>query len=191
MKVLIIFAHPNNKSSFNKAILNAAVDFLSREKIDFDLVDLYAEKFNPVLEYDELYKGKIEKKVISYQEKIKNSDLVIFIHPLWWYNFPAILKGFIDRVFSYGFAYGEVNGKIEGLLNGKKVLIFTTLGESEEKCKNVCPCVSKTITSIFEFCNMEVVEHKLFYAVEYVSEEIRKNYLEEVPKIIKRAMEVR
>ncbi|HIQ24412.1 MAG TPA: NAD(P)H oxidoreductase, partial [Persephonella sp.] len=67
MKVLIVFAHPNNKDSFNKSILNSTVNFLSKEKIDFDLIDLYAEKFNPVLEYDELYKGKIEEKVISYQ----------------------------------------------------------------------------------------------------------------------------
>ena len=191
MKILIVFAHPNNKNSFNKAILEEAINFLKARKLEFEIIDLYAEKFNPVLEYEELYEGKEDKKVSLYQEKIKQSDFIIFIHPLWWYNFPAVLKGFIDRVFSYGFAYGEVNGKIEGLLDDKKVLIFTTLGESEEKCKNVCPCVSKTITSIFEFCKMKVLEHKLFYAVEYVSDETRKEYLSEVPKILQRALEVK
>jgi len=185
-KNLVLFAHPDNENSFNAGVLKKVKEFF---KEDLDVLDLYRENFNPVLSYEELYEGKKDEKVINYQRKIKEANLLIIIHPLWWYNFPAILKGFIDRVFTYGFAYGEVNGKMQGLLTDKKVVIFTSLGESKEKCKTVCPCVSKTIKSVFEFCGMKVLEHKLFYAVDTVNDEQRKKMLEEVQTVLKKVLE--
>ncbi|NPA52550.1 MAG: NAD(P)H-dependent oxidoreductase [Aquificae bacterium] len=188
MKATIIYAHPNPKS-FNHAIKDTVENNLKRKDITYTTRDLYKLNFEPVLKPEDfiaIQKGDYLPDVKQEQNHIKNSDTLIIIHPIWWYSMPAILKGYIDRVFAKGFAYAQINGQIKGLLENKKVLIFNTLGESKEVCEKnqICQCIRKTIDSIFEFCGMEVLEHKFFFSVPYVTDSQRKEMLKEVETIL-------
>lgn len=128
--ITIIYAHPNQKS-YNHAILESIKLVLSKSKMKFKVIDLYNDRFDPVMKPSEL-PGSGSKRVASdvkkYQKIIKESYKLIFIYPTWWNSMPAILKGFIDRVFSNGFAYRYVGSMPKGKLKEKKALIITTSG---------------------------------------------------------------
>ncbi len=188
MNTVILYAHPNPKS-FNHAIKEVVESWLKERSIEYKTRDLYSINFQPILKAEDfitIQKGDYLPDVKQEQEIIKNSDMLIVVHPIWWYSMPAILKGYIDRVFAYGFAYAEIDGKIKGLLTDKKVIIFNTLGESKEICEGsgICQCIKKTIDGIFEFCGMKVLEHKFFFSVPYVTDKERKDMLNEVKSIL-------
>jgi len=184
--VLIVYAHPNPES-FNAAIRKTTEEFLSEKGIPFNTRDLYSMGFNPVLGREELaaiQRGEVPEEIKREQALIREADTLVFVFPMWWYSFPAILKGYIDRVFSYGFAYEEREGNLVGLLGGKKALIFCTLGGSEEDYGEFSACLENTFKSTFGFCAIDVPAVKFFYSVPYVSDEVRKGYLEEVKKTL-------
>ncbi len=192
MDYLIVYAHPNPKS-FNHAIKETIENKLKEKGKSFETRDLYSLGFDPVMKPDDfiaIQKGEYLPDVKTEQDLIKEAKTIIFIHPIWWYSMPAILKGYIDRVFSYGFAY-VLEDELKPLLTDKKVMIFNTLGETEEQCEGagICPCIKKTIGGTFEFCGMEVVEHKMFFAVPYVTDEVRKGYLKELEQILDKIVE--
>jgi len=186
---VILYAHPNPKS-FSNAIKETAFDFLSKNGFNVEVVDLYSINFNPILsakDFENIQQGTISEDVKKQQEIINKSDLIVLVFPVWWYNMPAILKGYIDRVFSYGFAYVEEGDEIKGLLKGKKVVIFANFGGSEEEYKrdNFDKCLSKTFEEIFRFCGIDFVKTKFFYSVPYVDDSVRKGYLAEVENTLK------
>ena len=106
-KTTIIYAHPYEKS-FNHAILERVQALLDAKGQAYQLIDLYADGFNPVFTKEELAlfaEGKaLDPLVLQYQEALKESNRLIFIFPIWWANMPAIVKGFIDKVFLRTFA---------------------------------------------------------------------------------------
>lgn len=130
-KLLIIYAHPNHEGSHGY-FLKELEDALKEKKYtDYEIIDLYKINYNPILKHEELYsqgRSEISEENIIFQNKIKEADRMLFIYPTWWQNMPAILKGFIDRVFTSGFAFRYVMGAPLGLLKGKKAAIFTASG---------------------------------------------------------------
>ena len=101
---------------------------------------------------------------------------------------PAMLKGYIDRVFSEGFAYRISDAGIAGLLSGKKVFLFTTMGASladYEESGFFKSMGQITDTGIFAFCGCEVIGHKYFPSVPYVTDSDRKRMLNEVRDLVK------
>jgi NAD(P)H dehydrogenase (quinone) len=107
MKHLIIYSHPNSKS-FCHAILDNVEEVLAAKKHDIVVRDLYALGFDPVLKAGDLadfQSGKIPADIKAEQNYIAWSDIMTIIHPVWWTGLPAMMKGYIDRVFSYGFQY--------------------------------------------------------------------------------------
>ncbi len=105
MHTTIIFAHPWH-GSFNKAILDAVILELDKHQIEYRVIDLNKDGFNPVMLESELAlysKGQhADSLVQKYQSILKDTDELILIFPIWWYNIPAILKGFIDKVMLKG-----------------------------------------------------------------------------------------
>ena len=102
-----------------------------------------------------------------------------------------MLKGYVDRVFSYGFAYEYVDGAPNGLLKGKKGLLFGTTGTpSELYAANGMHNSMKQTTDqgIFNFSGIEEVKHTFFGAVPYVTDETRGAYLKEVIKIVEETL---
>jgi NAD(P)H dehydrogenase (quinone) len=153
-KILIIYAHPDTKG-YNQEILKNTIEFLKKEKKDYKLLDLYKLKYNPVLDREEMIikGGKISLETQKFQKDIKERDNLIFIYPVWWASMPAILKGFMDRVFSAGFAYKYINGMPRGLLNNKKALIFATSGAPDIYNKITFNKFTKSLSKdVLKFC---------------------------------------
>ena len=188
MKHLIIYAHPNPES-FNHAILERVEKALKDAGQSCEVRDLYALKFNPALDrkdLDLLLEGKTEKKVEAEQRYIKEADVLIFIYPIWWFGMPAIIKGYIDRVFAQGFAFSMDGERLTGLLKGKKAIIINTTGAPRDLLVRMGyeDAMKKTADiGIFEFCGMEVAAHKYFYAVPDADEASRKQMLDGIAKI--------
>ncbi|HSQ88851.1 NAD(P)H-dependent oxidoreductase [Romboutsia sp.] len=134
MKTTIIVSNPN-ENSFSKSIMDKAVEGLNKKQKSYEVIDLYKDKFNPVMNDKEvkLYaQGKSDDDlVIKYQDILKQSDELILIFPIWWNNVPAILKGFFDKVFIKEFAFTDENNRPKGLLNNIKSGLCITTSESD------------------------------------------------------------
>ena len=188
MKFLIVYCHPNPKS-FCHALLEAVADKLKESGHELQVRDLYGIKFDPILssaDFMTFQEGRIPTDILAEQQYITWADTIIFIYPLWWGGFPAVLKGYIDRTFAHGFAFAGTPTGPKGLLGGKQVLALTPQGESKEKYeKQMWPAMKMTIDcNVFEFSGMKVLEHVHFEQVPAVSDAARKEYLRQVEQII-------
>jgi len=128
--MLIIYAHPN-KEGHCGYILEKTLENLKKENKNYHLLDLYAEKFNPVLAPEEHYssgKKDFGEDILKYQELLKKYNRILIIYPTWWNGAPAILKGFFDKILTGGFAFHYENGKPIAHLKGKVAAICTTGG---------------------------------------------------------------
>jgi NAD(P)H dehydrogenase (quinone) len=190
MKYLIIYAHPNPKS-FNHAILEAISGELKKKKKEFKVRDLYKIGFNPALSTRDLAaieKGEVLKDIKKEQNYISKADTIILVFPIWWSAMPAMLKGYIDRVFSLKFAYDITEDGVTGLLQGKKVFIVSTMGASKEDYEKMGAFKMMNMSmdmAIFQFSGMEVTGHKYFSSVPYVSQQDRKKMLKELKLLVK------
>ncbi len=97
MKHLVIYAHLN-KESFTQAIVDKLISVLESKDDEIKTIDLYADKFEPVLEYRDIEYQFMDKQpskdVANYQEMIAWAEHITIVYPLWWAQMPAILKGF-------------------------------------------------------------------------------------------------
>lgn len=132
MESLIIYCHPYPKS-FNYAVLEAVKDNLKDHHKNFQVIDLYAEHFNPIYDREELrlyHSGKTHDRLVTkYLKLLQNSSEVIFITPFWWNGIPGMLKGFIDKVMKEGKGLSHTITKlgVHGeLMNIKHTYILTT-----------------------------------------------------------------
>lgn len=131
MNVLMIYAHPAPRS-LNGALKDYAVRHLQSAGHAVQVSDLYAMQWKPTLEAGE----QPGPEVLREQEKLLWADTVIFQFPLWWFSMPAIMKGWVERVFTYGFGYGVGehsdrrwgNRYGEGTLAGKRAMLMVTAG---------------------------------------------------------------
>lgn len=132
MKLLIVYTHPNHQSlngAFLQQVIRGAKENTVIEEVR--VTDLYAEGFNPVLLFNagkrrrDLHK---DPELTPYWDHIRWADKIVFIYPIWWGRPPAMLMGFIDRIFVSGFGYKRTNGLFaEGLLKGKSVVCISTM----------------------------------------------------------------
>lgn len=127
-KVLIVFAYPNH-DSLNYALCEKTKKGLQDAGHDVQVLDLYEEKFDPILTFDKQnprrdLQNRPETK--KYREQILWADHLVFIFPIWWGGMPAILKGYFDRVFTTGFSYHFEGVMPHGHLKGKTAWIITT-----------------------------------------------------------------
>lgn len=132
MNVLIVFAHPSEKS-LNSALKDAAVQTLTERGASVKVSDLYRMNFNPVAQLSDVVVQKDESlldPVIALErEKVNWADYIIFQFPIWWTSTPAIVKGWFDRVFAAGFAYGPGIYNHGNFQEKKAMLSFTTGGK--------------------------------------------------------------
>lgn len=190
MKHLIIFAHPS-KNSFSFKLKDALRASSIKKGWECTVRDLYDMKFDPVLWPDdlaELSKGNTNELIAKEQKFISEADVISVVYPLWWAGFPAILKGYIDKVLAYGFAYkAEANG-IKGLLSGKKVYLFTSMGNTLEQYeqKGLLDAFKKIQGGeVFEFCGMTVKNHQFFPEIPSASQEAIEEHIHEALSVFK------
>ncbi|MCB1488604.1 MAG: NAD(P)H-dependent oxidoreductase [Bauldia sp.] len=134
MRVLVVFAHPV-ETSFNAATHEEVLKGLKQAGHSVDDCDLYGEGFNPVLSREERLNYHDEaicrNPVQSYVDRLLAADALVLVHPVWNFGYPAILKGFFDRVFLPGVSFKLVDGKVRpSLHNIRKLGAVVTYGGS-------------------------------------------------------------
>jgi NAD(P)H dehydrogenase (quinone) len=187
MKISIILAHPN-KDSLNHAIARTAAERLESNGHTVSLHDLHAEKFDPLLPAEEFAKDAVLPESIRRQcTEIQQADGVIVVHPNWWGQPPAILKGWIDRVIRAGVCYDFVvgdsgEGVPKGLMRAKAAIVFNTSNTPDERERELFGDPLETIwrTCVFGLCGVGNFYRRTFSIVITSTESERKQWLEEV-----------
>jgi len=131
MKILIVYCHPSN-NSLTKRVSESFIKGVIDSGNEYEISDLYKMNFNCTLSEKEylresnyLITSDLSEDVLIEQKKLNNCDAITFIYPLFWTDTPAILKGWFDRVWTFGFAYG-----IKSMKTLKKALIICIAGHT-------------------------------------------------------------
>lgn len=129
-KILIINGHPDAES-FNAALSNAYKKGAESTGAQIKEINIRDLQFNPNLEFGYRKRTQLEPDLHKSQEKITWADHIVWVYPVWWGSVPAIMKGFIDRVFLPGFAFKKREGSIwwDKFLTGKSSRIICTLDQ--------------------------------------------------------------
>ena len=191
MNISVILAHPD-PASFNHAIADTAVSELRLNGHTAWFHDLYAEGFDPVLPVREIPSGAVIPPFVAIHcEEIAAADGIVIVHPNWWGQPPAILKGWIDRVLRPGVAYkfleedgGE--GVPAGLLKARAALVFNT---SNTPCEREMkefgdPLESIWKKCIFDLCGVKTFRREMFGVVVTSTHEQRKEWLGRVKEVV-------
>lgn len=193
MEISVILAHPYNKS-FNHAIADKVIETLRKNSYSVYFHDLYAEVFDPIISSEELISDKTnDPLLIRHWQEIKETDGIVIIHPNWWGQPPAILKGWIDRVLreniAYTFPKGDNGGGLPiGLLKAKKGLIFNTSNTPKERELDVFGDPLQRIWKdcIFDFCGITIFDRIMFRVVADSTNAVREMWLEDVENSVDR-----
>jgi NAD(P)H dehydrogenase (quinone) len=196
LKASVLLAHPYEKS-LNHAIYRAVCEKLDELQVEHFAHDLYLEKFNPVMTRSELGTDRSEDALVNQcAEELQVSDFLIFVHPNWWGQPPAIMKGYIDRVirppYAYDFPPGDSGGGLPiGKLKGKTGIVFNTSNTEEARENSVFgdPLENIWKQCVFGFCGLERYYRKMFRVVADSNTAQRKEWLHEAANIIERAVQ--
>ena len=131
MRVHVIHAHPV-ETSYNRALFNTVVEALTAREHAVDALDLYAENFDAVLSREERIEyqdvpGNLTPATKPYVDRLRAAEAIVFVHPVWNYGYPAILKGYFDRVFLPGVSFDLVDGKVQPALTNIRRAAFVTI----------------------------------------------------------------
>lgn len=193
MNILIVLGHPD-AGSFNAAIARAAKEEL--EELGHQVVfhDLYREGFDPLLPTEEIpLDGPVDPLIARHCDELAQADGLVVVHPNWWGQPPAMLKGWVDRVFRPGVAYrflegDDGEGVPEGLLKARLAVVFNTSNTFPERETAVFgdPLENLWRTCLFEFCGVEEFYRRTFSVIVVSSREQRKEWLDEVRATMRR-----
>lgn len=186
MRHLVVFAHPN-PNSFCQSICDNVVSLSKELGNNVEVRNLYKMNFNPVLspsDFSSIQKGKVPADIKTEQEHVAEADLITLIFPLWWTGYPAILKGWIDRVLLNDFAYKyEPKTGAVPLLTGKRVQILTTMGQSVEEyeANGLMDAMAMTMgDNVWSFCGCEDAGMIVLGEIPGMKEKDRQEVLDEI-----------
>jgi NAD(P)H dehydrogenase (quinone) len=193
MNVLVILGHPQ-KGSFNHAIAETTVNTLKQlgHKVVFH--DLHAEEFDPIIKATEISShAKFDADLQKHCDELSAAEGIVIVHPNWWGQPPAVLKGWIDRVIRADVAYrfeetksGE--GIPIGLLKAKKAVVFNTGNTKEEREQTNFgdPLEVLWKKCIFDLCGVKNCHRKMFSVIVTSTPQQREAWLNEAAEIIKK-----
>lgn len=164
MKVLVVFDHPR-RDSLSGAVLDAFVEGLTEAGHSAEIADLYAEGFDPRMpladepdwdDDDKVYSDA----VLAEQARIERNDAIAFVFPVWWWSVPAMTKGWIDRVWNNGWAYGARKLSLE------KAQLIGLAANSEDgyRKRGYAEAMRvQLLVGIMNYCGIENADLRLFY----------------------------
>lgn len=210
MKALVVFAHPEPRS-FTGAMRDTVVQTLTEEGHEVEISDLYAMNFNPVpgwhdfVDHDraESFRYEAEQKraheagsfasdLVAEMQKLSNCDALIFVFPLWWYGLPAILKGWVDRVFASGYAYSGGHWYHQGVFRGKRSMLCLTTGGpassygSDQLQGPIGSILYPIHHGILQFTGFDVAPPFVAYGSSYATPEAQTVLLDQLKDLIRR-----
>ncbi len=158
--ILIINGHPN-PDSFNFALAKSYKEGALKSGHQVDEIIIANLEFNPNLEFGYQKRTELEPDLLQAWEKVKKADHLVWVHPVWWGGLPAIMKGFIDRLFLPGLTFKPKPDSIwwDKLLTGKSARIITTMDQSGwyYRIFNHQPSVHQLKKGTLEFCGVKPV----------------------------------
>ncbi|KAA8588064.1 hypothetical protein FQN60_001258, partial [Etheostoma spectabile] len=202
-KVLIVYAHQSS-GSFNAAAKDAAVEVLAANGCTVEVSDLYAMKFKATATTEDITgevkngehfcyaeetklaweEGKLSADITEEQRKLTQADLIIFQFPMYWFTVPAIMKGWIDRVLTSGYAFSQEKRYSQGIFKDKKAMLSFTTGSHESmfSANGINGDMNVTLwplqNGILHYCGFQVLAPQIFWAPSYVPCEARSTMLE-------------
>jgi NAD(P)H dehydrogenase (quinone) len=191
LKILVILAHPN-KQSYNHAIAFSAVKQLQENGHNVIFHDLYTEKFDPILPSQEFpSEVTLPSNIRQHCDELRLADGIIIVHPNWWGQPPAILKGWVDRVMRPGVAYKFLEGdKGEGiplgLLKAKAAIVFNTANTPSKREQMVFgdPLQLLWKNCIFDLCGVRKFYREMFTVVVTSTLDQRQECLRKVERVV-------
>ncbi len=192
MRHLIIAAHPRIKS-FNHSVVEAYTTTLTERGDRVACRDLYAMGFNPILSARDITAiacGKPTRDIRSELNAIRAAEVITLVSPLWWSGFPAMLKGYVDRVFTAGSAYLTKDKDYRPSLSGKRGAIITTSEASVDELKSsgTLRALKMHHKGFMEYCGIELVEQLYLGGIDpMMSRTAGEMHLETVRRFARRA----
>lgn len=181
--ILIINGHPN-KSSFNHVLADSYKKGAKESNANVDIINISDLNFNPNLQYGYQKRIDLEPDLLNSLEKIKKAEHLVWVHPVWWGGLPAIMKGFIDRLFlpSITFQYKENSIWWDKLLTGKTARIITTLDQPSWYYKFVYgnPSVNQLKKCVLEFCGVTPVSVTYVGIIKSSESKQREKWIKEI-----------
>lgn len=194
MNVLVVLAHPD-PASFNHALAAAAAEAARRQGHAVVLHDLHAERFDPIVPAAELARdAPLEPWLRRHCDELAAAEGIVVVHPNWWGQPPAILKGWIDRVVRPGVAYAFVEGDQGegvpvGLLRARTAVVLNTSNTPAAREQEVFgdPLDSIWRRCLFDLCGVKDVRRRTFGVVVTSTAEARGRWLAEAAELVSAA----
>lgn len=184
--ILIINGHPN-PDSFNFALANSYKEGAIQSGYHVDEIVIANVKFNPNLEFGYQKRTELEPDLLLAWEKIKKADHLVWVHPVWWGGFPAMMKGFIDRLFLPGFTFKPKPDSVwwDKLLTGKTARIISTMDQPGwyYRIFNHQPSVHQLKKGTLEFCGVKPVRVSYIGIVKTSSTEKREKWKKQIHEL--------
>ncbi len=184
-RALVLFAHPCPES-LSAALHKTVVETLTTKGWEVDDCDLNAEGFQPVLTEEERRNYHEEPDNIGpvkpYVDRLMQADALVLVFPVWNFGYPAILKGFLDRVFLPGVSFKLVDGKVKpNLTHIKKLAAITTYGGTRLRATLVGDPPRKSVTrAVWHVCRPEKMRYLALYDMNRASDAKRAGFLDRV-----------
>ncbi|MBL0358444.1 MAG: NAD(P)H-dependent oxidoreductase [Chitinophagaceae bacterium] len=182
-KILIFNGHPD-KESFCFALAGSYRKGAEKSGANCKIINLIDLKFNPILTYGYRKISELEPDLIQAQKDILDANHLVFVYPNWWSTYPALLKGFIDRVFLPGFAfkYHKKGPFWDKLLKGKTAQLIVTMDSPKWYywLINSRPGHNSMKIGVLEFSGVKPVKINSYSPIKSSDETQRKQWLKEV-----------
>ncbi|MFL6578000.1 MAG: NAD(P)H-dependent oxidoreductase [Povalibacter sp.] len=194
MFALLVVAHPSSES-FTHALAASASAVLQKRGYLVVNHDLYREQFDPVQRTGELQNTVSTDALIErYCSDLARADLILLFHPNWWGQPPAILKGWVDRVFRLNTAYGYAPGTPPegvpiGLLKARQAFVFNTSNTPVEREQEVFGDPLDLIWKkcVFPLCGVSTVTRRMYGPISGSTPGMRERWLAEVAALVEDA----
>jgi putative NADPH-quinone reductase len=185
-KILIINGHPNAES-FNNGLFEAYKKGARTTGAEIREIVIKDLQFNPNLQFGYQKRTELEPDLLDAWEKIKWADHLVWVHPVWWGGLPAIMKGFIDRLFLPGFVFQNRENSVwwDKLLTGKTGHIITTMDQPGWYYWLVFgqPSINQLKKSTLEFCGIKPVKVTRIGPIKHSTLSWREKWLDKVEKM--------
>ena len=186
MQVLVILGHQHS-GSFCHALAAAAVAQLEAAGHRVCFHDLYQEQFDPILPHEEIPCDAVPDPVVErHAAEVQSSGGYVVVHPNWWGQPPAILKGWVDRVLRQGVGYKFGPGGVIELLRGKKALVLTTSNTPRDAEMEIFgdPLENLWKNCIFGFCGVKDFRRRNFESIILSTQEQRGGWLADAARLV-------
>ncbi|MGK0308369.1 MAG: NAD(P)H dehydrogenase (quinone) [Urechidicola sp.] len=182
-QVLIINGHPD-KQSYNYALSEAYLRGASKTNSVLTQINIADLEFDPNLAFGYRKRTELEPDLLDAIEKIKKADHIVWIFPMWWYGYPALMKGFIDRTFLPGITFEPIEGKAmpRKLLKGKTARIIITADTPKwyDYLFMKSPLINQFKKGTLEFCGISPVKVTYISPVKNSNTDYREKWLEKI-----------